>query len=275
MKIFFPILCALLLTFTLTAQQEELELTELPLRNGGTQLYAQNNSFCPISMSLNLKVQTNIRTDKSLPYQIIIPADGEPHKVIRMEPKNTYKDSRYEYEFTYVLGDVNAVHDDTQAYLLPYRHGTSAPIGQGYNGRYSHKGLYCLDFDLPKGTNVHAARGGVVVSIKENSKSGCKHPRCKSWANYIVICHDDGTMANYIHLQHRGSLVEVGQQVKAGEIIGKSGNTGWSSGPHLHFEVFVQKMGSTQSIPTKFLVGDGQSKQLQEKQSYTAVHPEK
>ncbi len=273
MKSLFFLLTALTLTFSLHAQQEELELTELPLRNGGTELYAQNNSYCPISMVLNLKTKINIKTDQSLPHQLVIPADGEPHKVIRMEPKNTYKDSRYEYEFTYVLGDVNAVHNDDHVYLLPYRPGTSAPIGQGYNGRYSHQGLYCLDFDMPEGTKVHAARGGTVISVKEDSNRGCKHAKCKGLSNYIVICHDDGTMANYIHLKQNGSMVKPGQRVEAGEMIGLSGNTGWSSGPHLHFEVFIQQLGRTKSIPTKFLVGNNQVRELREKESYISVHP--
>lgn len=274
MKYSLSLFAALLLSLTIFAQRQELELIELPLSNGGTELYAQNNGFCPLTVELNLKVKINIKADKALPYTMVIPATGEPVKVLTMTPMNPRKNSRYEYEFLYVAGDVNAVHDDDHVYWLPFKNGTSAPITQGYNGSFSHKGLYCLDFDMEIGTEVYAARGGTVVSIKENSNSGCRHAGCKGKSNYIVICHDDGTMANYIHLKYNGSLVKEGQKVEAGELIGYSGNTGWSSGPHLHFEVFVQKMNAKQSIPTKFLVGDGDIRQLKEKETYQALHPQ-
>ena len=61
----------------------------------------------------------------------------------------------------------------------------------------------------------------------------------KSRANYVKIRHDDGTIGNYVHLQHDGVLVEVGDKVRTGDVIGMSGNTGFTTGPHLHFEVRV------------------------------------
>ncbi len=253
--------------------QEDLEFTEIPLRDGSTELYAQNNGYCPMSVVIDLEVKVNIKSDKALPYTTVIPADGEPHRVITMTPINAYKDSRYGYQFNYTIGDVTATHDDNHLYLLPFQSGSSAPVGQGYHGHFSHKNSYSLDFDLAEGTKVYAARAGVVVEIKEDSRGGCKYPKCMGMANYITVCHEDGSMANYIHLKHQGSMVNPGDKVEAGQVIGLSGNTGWSSGPHLHFEVFLPKLGSKKSLPTKFLTGKGKSEQLKEKVSYTAYHP--
>ncbi len=274
MKFFISKLLLLLCILNLSAQTEELELIELPLRTGGTELYAQNNGHAPLTIEMNLKIKNNVRTDQTLPHQVVIPVGDEPMKVLTITPINPRKDSRYEYEFTYVVGDINAKHDDDFAYLLPFRNGTSATITQGYNGSFSHRGLYCLDFDLDIGTKVYAARGGTVVSVKENSNTGCKSSRCKGLSNHIVICHEDGTMANYIHLKYNGSDVVPGQKIKAGQHIGYSGNTGWSSGPHLHFEVFVPGMNFTKSIPTKFLTEEQGVSELREKENYKAVHPQ-
>ena len=76
-----------------------------------------------------------------------------------------------------------------------------------------------------------AAKGGTVVKSYFSS----------SYGNYIVISHGGGLMTAYAHLSRR--LVSVGDTVSAGQQIGKVGSTGNSTGPHLHFEVYVN--GST------------------------------
>ena len=63
------------------------------------------------------------------------------------------------------------------------------------------------------------------------------------------IVHDDGTMALYAHLREGGVLVRVGQRVEKGQQIGLSGNTGFTSGPHLHFALQVNRDMRLVSIP--------------------------
>src|SRR5207249_5813342 len=71
--------------------------------------------------------------------------------------------------------------------------------------------------------------------------------------NYVLIRHEDGTLGHYCHLQKNGSVVKVGQTVATGDVIAHSGNTGFSSGAHLHFCVFKTKDGrERESIPVKF-----------------------
>jgi len=96
-----------------------------------------------------------------------------------------------------------------------------------------------IDFLLPVGTPIYAAYNGKVVWIKKNSKIGGKDKK-KYWnlGNRIVIKHENGEYTAYEHLKYGGVIVRVGQKVKKGQIIGYSGNTGWTHGPHLHFEVF-------------------------------------
>ncbi|MCR3755143.1 MAG: peptidoglycan DD-endopeptidase MepM [Candidatus Westeberhardia cardiocondylae] len=89
-----------------------------------------------------------------------------------------------------------------------------------------HKGI---DFAVPIGTPILTINNGIVIENKKNKISG----------NYISIMHDKKYITKYMHLKQ--SLVQEGQKVKQGECIGFSGNTGRSTGPHLHFEVWVNK----------------------------------
>ena len=97
---------------------------------------------------------------------------------------------------------------------------------------------HALDFTMEIGTPICAARDGLILFVKENSNKGGKTFKFQEYGNNITIYHEDGTMANYFHIKKGGSKVKEGDRVKAGDVIALSGNTGWSSGPHLHFQVY-------------------------------------
>lgn len=122
-------------------------------------------------------------------------------------------------------------------YILPYEVGTSHKVYatvEHYRSSNGGVGLYAVDFIMPIGTKILASRDGVIVSKRE---SFADWNNIDLEENYIFIRHDDGTVARYFHLTKNGALVEEGQRVKAGDVIGLSGNTGQSGGPHLHFDV--------------------------------------
>lgn len=139
------------------------------------------------------------------------------------------------------IGDPTAIHDDDYQYKLPFEQGKSYRLIQGFNGRFSHQSehsRYALDFKMKIGEPIHAARGGVVCYFQKRfSEGGRDREKYVSRANRIMIMHEDGTIATYTHLKKDGVVVEVGQMVKAGELIGFSGNTGFTTTPHLHFVV--------------------------------------
>ena len=147
--------------------------------------------------------------------------------------------------------------DNSFAYGLPYKKGKSYLLVQAYMSNMSHKGEYALDFKMHKGSKVCAARSGVVVEIREDSNKGGLKPKYLSEGNHVIIQHDDGSYGNYWHLKYNGALVNVGDTVQQGQVIGLSGNTGYTAFPHLHFEVTTQFSAGYNQIPTRFKTRKG------------------
>ncbi len=125
------------------------------------------------------------------------------------------------------------------SYLLPWASGSAHMCVQGGPGPFSHSGTqrYAVDFTMPLDTPVLAARDGRVLATKEDSNSGGATAEYACDGNYVRILHADGTSALYLHLRQDGALVEEGAWVRRGQEIARSGNTGWSAMPHLHFQV--------------------------------------
>jgi murein DD-endopeptidase MepM/ murein hydrolase activator NlpD len=153
------------------------------------------------------------------------------------------------------LGRVDADHDDDYLYRLPYGDGVSYPVIQAYGAKFSHRGAeqFTVDFGMPVGTPVHAAREGVVVLFEDSHEGGCLRDECSRLANFVVVLHDDGTTGEYFHLQRGSVQVSLGERVRRGQLLARSGNTGYSSAPHLHFGVYrTAADGHTQSIAVRF-----------------------
>jgi murein DD-endopeptidase MepM/ murein hydrolase activator NlpD len=125
---------------------------------------------------------------------------------------------------------------DTHVYDLPFSVGASYKVVQGYGGMFSHKYKAALDFSMPEGTPIHAARSGIIYSFKDNSNEGGLLSKYGKKANYIIIKHNDGSFGCYWHLKKDGVVVKKGF-VAAGQLIGYSGSSGFVLQPHLHFAV--------------------------------------
>jgi murein DD-endopeptidase MepM/ murein hydrolase activator NlpD len=163
--------------------------------------------------------------------------------------------------------------DISYIYALPYEEGKTFRVIQGYFSRFTHKERAALDFNMKRGTNITAAREGVVVRVKEDGTKGGLKSKYRSHGNNIVIQHEDGSRAGYWHLQHNGALVNVGDTVKKGQIIALSGKTGYAMVPHLHFLVWRSGSGQWQQIPTRFQTSKG-IKYLRSWKKYRNSSPE-
>ena len=142
--------------------------------------------------------------------------------------------------------------DSTVNYGLPFSKGKRYKIIQGHFGKFSHRkpfSRYAIDFKMNIGQTVCAMRDGIVVSVKQDSNKGGRDKKYYNDANYILLYHEDGAFTQYVHLKHKGVLVKIGDKVKKGQPIGYSGNTGFSTGPHLHFGVFKPTLDGFVSVP--------------------------
>ena len=123
-------------------------------------------------------------------------------------------------------------------YKLPFPAGTTLTVCQGHGtGTHTGNGEYAWDFCMPIGTHVLAARAGTVRAVVQGFDGAGWGPAFANRNNYVIVDHGDGTSALYMHLQHDGVRVNVGQKVQAGQFLAYSGNTGWTSAPHTHFMI--------------------------------------
>lgn len=171
-------------------------------------------------------------------------------------------------QFHYQRGDRNASHDPSLPYSIPFEKGFSVLVTQAFFGKFSHKDAqaYAVDFLVPEGTPVHAAREGVVTEIVQDFTEHGLDPSFGPKANFIRVQHPDHSSGLYLHLRPQGAAVRLGQELADGDLLGYSGFTGYATEPHLHFEVKRPKSGrASETLPFSFRVGDSAyARQLQE-----------
>ncbi|MBL4631249.1 MAG: M23 family metallopeptidase [Paraglaciecola sp.] len=213
----------------------------------------------PFVVTVTLEVNTgNLKTSTTSQSRHLISRVLQGHQrinVLELQPIKSHRKIWYDESFFWTPGNMLAVHQADFAYQYPYAIDDYFPIVQGFGGGYSHRGAskYAVDFAMPIGTPIHAARAGVVIDLVEHHSRGGASRQYAKYANYVVILHDDDTTGEYYHLKKNGVVVTLGTQIKAGAKIGYSGNTGFSSLPHLHFAVYqAQPFGKYQSLPFLF-----------------------
>ncbi len=160
------------------------------------------------------------------------------------------------YRHAWLPGDPAAEPSADVSYRAPYFLGTRHEITQTYPDSVTHRtrdSMYAVDFAMPVGTAVVAAREGVVFEVSRDNFAGGPDPdEYANLANLVRILHDDGTFAVYAHLNRNSLRVLPGDRVEAGQHIADSGNSGFSSGPHLHFAVERNMGMRIDSVPVSF-----------------------
>jgi len=220
------------------------------------QLIANNGLYAPVEVGLVINASSGIRTRREgeLLRWVIAPRGSRVLLRLAVEPGATMPQVRFDYD--YMPGDPGAVHHAKNGYRAPFVAAANYPITQAYPDNVTHQSAdseYAIDIAMPVGTDVMAARGGVVFDvISTNFSGGSDRDEHIRSANIVRILHDDGTFAVYAHLNWNSIRVRPGERVLAGQYIADSGNTGFSSGPHLHFAVQRNAGMRLEAVPVAF-----------------------
>ncbi|MCF6264154.1 MAG: M23 family metallopeptidase [Xanthomonadales bacterium] len=237
----------------------------LSMRNIGTQAkpaYAIRNHLAgPVEVLLTLTESIYVRSEPQLPASVILAA-GEERTVLRVFSSEPGKTGSFKWQYSAVPGDPAAQLDSAALNRIPFPRGEAYWVSQPFNGKQTHldeQTKYAIDITMPEGTPVLATRAGVVMQMNDDFFEGGKQQlKYISKANIIRLLHDDGTMSVYAHLKLDSTKVRLGQRVAAGDRLAESGNTGFSSGPHLHFVIQKNAGGKLVSLPYSFTLTNGE-----------------
>lgn len=238
-----------------SAQPARVTLYQQVGDDQAVRLIARNDYYAPVELTFELLTMDNLDASTPRSGTLVIPARDE-HPVLTLRRADVNRQMQIEYVFRYLPGDPAARHAPQRPYRLPYALARAFTVSQAYPDTITHTdpaSRHGIDFVMPVGTPIYAARAGVVIDVAADYfEAGTDRNRDASRANVVRILHDDGTMALYAHLNWNSIRVSPGDRVGRGAYLADSGNTGFSTGPHLHFVVQRNGGDALVSIPVDF-----------------------
>lgn len=234
-----------MIDFQFDGGQLEFELYRDGLR---IEQVVRNRYMVPVMIHWTMRAFENVEPMSAVEGSALLPAAPQPGgagplivlaALQQLDPAQRYRRELY---FHARFGDPDA-RPEPYVYGLPYPRGRSFSVLQGFHGAFSHRGSneYAVDFNCPVATPVVAARPGVVIATHASAQGSGTTPEFldDKRANFVIVRHADGTLGEYMHLAPSGVEVSPGQTVARGQELALSGNTGFSSTPHLHFQVMT------------------------------------
>jgi len=248
-------------------------ITGLRSRQGVTYV-VRNDAPVPATVGIRFRQVVNLGPAINGSLTRVVPA-GERVTLASLRVVERRRRFSAQPVVTIDLGSDSVTHDAAVAYTMPFG-GTERRRLVAGEGSPTHlnENFYSFDFEMPEGTPVLAARDGIVVYVQDGFTEGGLRPDLIERANLVSIGHPDGTIASYGHLRE-GLEVRVGDAVTRGQLLGRSGSTGFSGRPHLHFHVGKRLIGGVhRTIPVRFDVGGPVPVELEEGGWYEPAGPE-
>jgi murein DD-endopeptidase MepM/ murein hydrolase activator NlpD len=230
--------------------------------DGEFQFVARNDYYAPVEVVLALDELTNIQHPENDQVMRWIVDPRSEMKLLGLATTGGNPEPAARFRFISLHGDPRSRHEPQRPYRAPFSVASDYQITQAFPYGVTHGTVdsrYAVDIAMPVGTDIHAARGGVVFEVAStNFRGGTDPDRDAASANIVRILHNDGTHAVYAHLNWNSIRVKPGDEVERGQYIADSGNTGFSSGPHLHFAVLRNAGMRIESVPVVFEGPDSQ-----------------
>src|SRR6478672_4372140 len=213
----------------------------------------------------------NVTPSRPVPFTVDS-AGRSSFVLVRFQRTDKTRGWSVRYQPYFQFGARRSTTSNDADYAMPFGPGRYV-VMQGPRGTFSHfagtGSENAVDWTCPVGTIVCAARDGRVVGVKQDSDRGGPDRALRPFANYIMIKHADGTYAYYVHLKKDGAMVKLGDEVTTGQPVGFSGQTGFASKPHLHFEVFQAIDGKKKlSLPFRLKTDHGTFTEFVRGQAY-------
>lgn len=226
----------------------------IEVKNEGEAVLVTDARVFPISVRVEKKDWTNCRSTRTPPFTELIRAPGA-RSLFTSQPDRLGQAWRCHVSTSWIRGDPSLESVERCAFGLPFAARGAATVIQGVDGEPTHKGerRHAIDFALPEGTPLLAARDGVVDYVLDDARDG-ERPE----GNEVLILHADGSHSGYAHLQRGSVVVKPGDSVSRGALIARSGQT--SSLPiaaHVHFEIFSWQRDRRRSVPFELRLPDG------------------
>lgn len=169
----------------------------------------------PFSITINIKGKYKNLKHVSAKQTFSIAANSTKKNIKLYKQKGSYS---YRFAYSWIVGSMDAVHDNSYIYRLPYAKGSSHVVSQGFHGKATHKGAssYAVDFAMDIGTKICAARGGTVVDTKDDSDKVGYSQEFAKHGNFVTIEHKDGTFATYYlnwRIQKKVDIIRQNKEV--------------------------------------------------------------
>jgi murein DD-endopeptidase MepM/ murein hydrolase activator NlpD len=240
-------------SFSVEHENDALHLSvERSDEAGSMRLIAVNDCLCVVTFEILIRQSGIAAISAGTDYRATL-APGSRQTMVQADPGGAK--AALGFMWRAALGSPDAVHKPPRPYRVPFDVGSTYVISQAYPSRFTHTtpdSQYAVDIALPDGTPVYSAREGTVINARHDFFRGAADPVMMDQANVIEILHDDGTIGVYAHLRWDSIRVRIGAHVVRGQYIADSGNTGFSSGPHLHFAVIRNAGTADVSVPVQF-----------------------